>query len=770
MLLKILIIDSDQASVEAIIETLKRESYDLFAASDVCKALETLATENIDLVIMAENMPDLSGIGLLKRIKDNYPHTQVILIGCDSIETTGAGADGYLKKPIQIDNLHQTVEEAFGFANIIGTSKPMRKLFCTIQRVAPTNAAVLIRGESGVGKELIANAIHNHSRRKDKPYRTINCGALYRELLESELFGHERGAFTGATTRKLGLFEQANDGTLLLDEVGEMGPETQVKFLRVLEGQEFTRLGGDKPIKTDVRIIAATNADLEEAVKNGKFRNDLYHRINRFPIRVPPLRERREDIPLLVSAFIKEFSKEHDRPVSGITLQAMDYLKNAAWDGNIRELRNTIEAAIILAETETLKLDNVSLEFQTASTDSEVSLDTDATDNQESGERKSVSRAGSVDKPAEILELDDSSSEFQTASTDSEVSLDTDATDNQESGERKSVSRAGSVDKPAEILELDDSSSEFQTASTDSEVSSKCLLEYSVAMFCLLCSQDGSLTLEQIAEWIQQPDAQNHDPLVSTAKAEISSWYLLNRSDLVTKVTEVVEHTVNYLSNLLSVPVPQPVILKKQTLDCILAEICRLFLREYNGSEETAARALGLPPEDFRNKIEQSEQDPTTAPPDPCTRDLNPCPTDGIKPSEQDSATAPPDPYTRKLNPFPTDEVKRLLQDEKMCEFLTYPMNRRRLNALDVRDKLRTVRLALSVLAERLKGKYGSIYIGGMVLEQIESGIYYRATYLYATKRQVRDILGKSRPPVDKALLQYGISESSDFPSPHTLF
>ena len=244
-----------------------------------------------------------------------------------------------------------------------------------IRLVAPTNATVLIRGESGVGKELIANAIHNHSRRQDKPYRTINCGALYRELLESELFGHERGAFTGATTRKLGLFEQANGGTLLLDEVGEMGPETQVKFLRVLEGQEFTRLGGDKPIKTDVRIIAATNADLEEAVKNGKFRNDLYHRINRFPIRVPPLRERREDIPLLVSAFIKEFSKEHDRSISGITPQAMDYLKSAAWDGNIRELRNAIETAIILAGTETLELDDFSSEFQAAFTDSAIVSD-----------------------------------------------------------------------------------------------------------------------------------------------------------------------------------------------------------------------------------------------------------------------------------------------------------------------------------------------------------------------------------------------------------
>ena len=196
-------------------------------------------------------------------------------------------------------------------------------------------------------------------------------------LLESELFGHERGAFTGATTRKLGVFEQTNGGTLLLDEVGEMGIETQVKFLRVLEGHEFTRLGGDAPIKTDVRIVAATNSDLEEAVKDGRFRNDLYHRINRFPIRVPPLRERREDIPLLVSAFIKEFSKEHDRPISDITPQAMDYLKNAAWDGNIRELRNVIETAIILARTETLDLGDFSSDFQTSFTESEVISDPD---------------------------------------------------------------------------------------------------------------------------------------------------------------------------------------------------------------------------------------------------------------------------------------------------------------------------------------------------------------------------------------------------------
>ncbi len=436
---KILVVDDDSASIEAASEVLEREGYDLFAASGGREALETLAAEDIDVVITDEKMPDLSGIDLLKHIKDNYPYTQVIILtGYGSIDSavqaTRAGADGYLEKPIQINILRQTTKNAlekrslflqnvnlreqlddkFGFANIIGTSKPMQEVFRMIRLVAPTNATVLIRGESGVGKELIANALHNHSRRKDKPYRTINCGALYRELLESELFGHERGAFTGATTRKLGLFEQANGGTLLLDEVGEMGPETQVKFLRVLEGQEFTRLGGDKPIKTDVRIVAATNADLEDSIKNGKFRTDLYHRINRFPIRVPPLRERRADIPLLASAFIKEFSREHERSISGITPQAMDYLKNAAWDGNIRELRNVIETAIILAQRETLDLGDFSSEFQTSFADSEIDSDPDTQmgipvgldtpDNQESSVDTESDKVGTVGMTMEDIE------------------------------------------------------------------------------------------------------------------------------------------------------------------------------------------------------------------------------------------------------------------------------------------------------------------------------------------------------------------------------
>ncbi len=386
---RILVVDDDSASVEATVEALEREGYDLFSASGGREALRILAAENIDVVITDLKMPDLSGIDLLKYIHDNNPYTQVILLtGYGTIESAveagRIGAVSYLQKPIEINILRQAVKNAlekkalflqtvnlreqlddkFGFDNIIGKSKPMVDLFRLIRQVAPTNATVLITGESGVGKELIAKAIHNHSRRREKTFKAINCGALYRELLESELFGHERGAFTGAVSRKLGVFEQADGGTLFLDEIGEMGVETQIKFLRVLEEQEFTRLGGAQTIRVDVRMIAATNKDLEEAVKDKEFRIDLYHRINRFRLRVPPLRERREDIPLLVSAFIKEFSKEHNKHVAQITTEAMNYLKSADWPGNVRELQNIIETAVILATTDTIELADLSPEFQ----------------------------------------------------------------------------------------------------------------------------------------------------------------------------------------------------------------------------------------------------------------------------------------------------------------------------------------------------------------------------------------------------------------------
>ena len=239
---------------------------------------------------------------------------------------------------------------------IIGESAPMQVVLRQVAQVAPTNATVLITGETGVGKDVIAQAIHESSPRKTRPFKAVNCGAFYQDLLQSELFGHEKGAFTGATNQRRGVFEQADGGTLFLDEVAEMSPEVQVKFLRVLEIQEFNRLGGERNIKVNVRIIAATNVNLATSVRQKKFRQDLYYRLNLFRIHIPPLRDRREDIPLFVSAFIPELSAEHGKPITGITSEALNHLQNADWHGNVRELRNAIETAIILATTEELQL------------------------------------------------------------------------------------------------------------------------------------------------------------------------------------------------------------------------------------------------------------------------------------------------------------------------------------------------------------------------------------------------------------------------------
>lgn len=239
---------------------------------------------------------------------------------------------------------------------IIGESEPMQVVLRQVVQVAPTKATVLITGETGVGKDVIAQAIHENSPRKDKPFKAVNCGAFYKDLLQSELFGHEKGAFTGATTQRRGVFEQASGGTLFLDEVAEMSPEVQVKFLRVLETREFTRLGGERNIKVDVRIIAATNVNLATSVNQKKFRRDLYYRLNLFRIQIPPLRDRREDIPLFISAFVSELSAEHGKPITGITPEALNYLQSADWYGNVRELRNAIETAIISATTEELQL------------------------------------------------------------------------------------------------------------------------------------------------------------------------------------------------------------------------------------------------------------------------------------------------------------------------------------------------------------------------------------------------------------------------------
>lgn len=238
---------------------------------------------------------------------------------------------------------------------VIGKSEPMQTVWHQVAQVAPTDATVLITGETGVGKEVVAQIIHDNSNRKDRLFKAVNCGVFYQDLLQSELFGHEKGAFTGATSQRRGVFELADNGTLLLDEIGEMSPEVQVKFLRVLETQEFTRLGGEKNVQVDVRIIAATNVNLEQSVKDKEFRQDLFYRLNLFHIQIPPLRDRREDIPLFVDAFISELSEKHNKVITGIKSDALNHLENAGWHGNVRQLRNAVESAIIVATSQELE-------------------------------------------------------------------------------------------------------------------------------------------------------------------------------------------------------------------------------------------------------------------------------------------------------------------------------------------------------------------------------------------------------------------------------
>jgi DNA-binding NtrC family response regulator len=385
---QILVVDDDRSSVDVITEVLKREGHQLFVADGGQAAIQILERKRIDLVITDLQMPDMDGMSLLKHISNQHTHTQVIILTgfgtIDSaVEAMSAGAFNYLQKPIDLNvlrsttagalerralllqnvNLRQQLDEKFGFANMIGQSKPMTNLFQLIRRVAPTDATVLITGDNGVGKEYIAKAIHNHSRRKDKQFKPINCGAITPTLLESELFGHERGAFTGATARKIGIFEQSDGGTLFLDEIGEMAPEAQVRLLRVLEEGEFTRVGGSQSIKGNVRVLAATNKDLENAVNNREFRADLFHRINVFRLRVPPLRERVEDIPLLANHFVQEITRRHGKIIANIDLEAMEYLTQQEWHGNVRELRNTIETAVILSTSETITLADLSTDF-----------------------------------------------------------------------------------------------------------------------------------------------------------------------------------------------------------------------------------------------------------------------------------------------------------------------------------------------------------------------------------------------------------------------
>ena len=390
----ILIVDDEKNLREGIAEALQSPDRRIFLAENGFQAEEIIRTNAVDLVLSDLKMPSMNGLELLRRVQAISPTTIfIIMTAYGSVDTAvkaiKEGAYDYLTKPINIDQLElllaralkskeleaeniylkEQLEKRFGLENMIGHSRAMENVFELIRQISPSNATILITGKSGTGKELVARAIHQQSPRKNKPFVPIHCAALSPSLLESELFGHEKGAFTGAINQKKGKFEIADGGTIFLDEVNEIPLEMQVKLLRFLEMREFERVGGNRLIQVDVRLLAASNSDLQVMVKEHRMREDLYFRLNVVKIELPPLRDRREDIPLLVHAFINEFSQVDRKKVTGITPEALGILQYYDWPGNVRELRNCIESMVVLAKKPILNEDDIPAEIRRLQTD-----------------------------------------------------------------------------------------------------------------------------------------------------------------------------------------------------------------------------------------------------------------------------------------------------------------------------------------------------------------------------------------------------------------
>ncbi len=383
---KILIVDDERKIRTILTRILSDEGYTVKAVDCGEKALDIVDSFNPELILMDQNMPGIDGIETMVRIREkNAGRTVIILTAYGSIplavNAIKKGAYDYISKPFdneelfivirralehnrlteEVSNLKKQLQEQYRFENIIGVSPLMQRMFEQMRSVCDTNATVLIMGESGSGKELVAKAIHYHSGRKNQPLISVNCGAIPDNLVESEFFGSEKGAFTDAKERKIGKFEQAHGGTLFLDEIGELPSSDQVKLLRILEDKTITRIGGKEAIPIDVRIITATNKNLQDEVDKGTFRLDLFFRLNIFTIIVPPLRERKEDIPLLVDYFIRKYNAQLELTIENISRDAIDALKDYSWPGNIRDLENAVQSAMITAKNNLISLDNLPL-------------------------------------------------------------------------------------------------------------------------------------------------------------------------------------------------------------------------------------------------------------------------------------------------------------------------------------------------------------------------------------------------------------------------
>ena len=387
----ILIVDDEETIRSSLSLNLEHAGYGARTAADAKQALEALRAYSFDIVLSDYKLPDMDGIGFIKSCLETSPHSAVVLMsGFGSheiaLEAIRAGARDYVSKPFTFEevlfvihkleereklraeneDLRSVVNQRYSFSNIIAHSRSMREIFETVKRLANFNTTVLITGESGTGKELLARAIHHNSPRRGKPFIAINCGAIPENLLESELFGHKKGAFTDATRDKRGLFEEASGGTIFLDEIGEMPLHLQVKILRTLQEQQIRPVGDETLVNVDVRVIAATLRDLEEDVVTGRFRDDLYYSLNVVSIHIPPLRERPEDIPVLIQHFVKKHNKRLGLGVKGIDPEALKAMTSYGWKGNVRELENCIERALVLTDSEAIDLDALPLHIRNA--------------------------------------------------------------------------------------------------------------------------------------------------------------------------------------------------------------------------------------------------------------------------------------------------------------------------------------------------------------------------------------------------------------------
>jgi len=386
---RVLVVDNDIVHARTMGEGLERLGYKVIVAGGGNEGAQQIREESFDVVVTDLMMNDIGGLEILNVAKTSSAETEVIVVTGhgtvpSAVEAMQQGAFTYLQKPLELAQLRVAVEKAsagvrlrlknlelnqrlderFGFEGVVGSSTQMREVIERLKRIAPTDATVLIQGATGTGKELVAQAIHQNSPRKKKPFVALNCAALSENILESELFGHIKGAFTDASSDRVGKFEYADGGTLFLDEVGDMPLATQIKLLRVLESGEITRVGSNQPVRVNVRILSATNRNLEDAVEDGSFRSDLYHRLKVVTILIPNLQERSADIPLLIEHFIKQFAKRHQKPIKGMSRTARVKLLAFSWPGNVRQLRNVIESMVVVDCDETLDVDDLPAELE----------------------------------------------------------------------------------------------------------------------------------------------------------------------------------------------------------------------------------------------------------------------------------------------------------------------------------------------------------------------------------------------------------------------